>query len=383
MPSPNLLNWIEVSRSALTQNVKALAKLARGKTLAPSVKANAYGHGLPQIVSMLTPQKQVGYLSVHSVEEAIGCRDQGWKRRILLMGPVAPSAVSLIAECDIEPVVVDKETLSALGKLSHRTGKEIRAHIKLETGTNRQGITEKELPAFANIFKKYPRLKAYGASTHFANIEDTTSHEYALYQLDQFQNLVTAMRKLGIGPTMRHTASSAAMILFNKTHFDVVRPGISLYGHWPSKETYVSFNMSGKHNDLFAPVLSWRTRITQLKSLKAGEFVGYGCTYRTTSPTKLAILPIGYYDGYPRALSNQAYVLIKGKRAPVRGRICMNLMMVDVTHVPGVKLHDPATLIGRDGRERISAEQLAAQAGTISYEVLARLGGHILRLIVA
>ncbi len=380
--NPPLLHWIEISGAALAQNVKALAKLARGRTLAPSVKANAYGHGLPQIVSMLTGQKQVEYLSVHSVEEAITCREHGWKRKILLLGPVAPAAVILIAECDIEPVVFDKETLATLGKLANRTGKEIRTHVKIETGTNRQGITERELPAFAKIFKRYPRLKSYGASTHFANIEDTTSHEYALYQLDQFEKLVAAMRKLGIGPKVRHTASSAAMILFEKTHFDMVRPGISLYGHWPSKETYVSFKMTGKHNDLFAPTLCWKTRITQIKNLKAGEFIGYGCTYRTTSPTKLAVLPIGYYDGYARALSNQSYVLIKGKRAPVRGRVCMNLMMVDVTHIAGVKLHDAVTLIGRDGRERISAEQLGAQAGTINYEILARLAGSIPRLIV-
>lgn len=382
MSSPPLLNWIELSRSALERNVKALAKLVRGRLLAPSVKANAYGHGLPQIVSMLTRSKQVDYLSVHSIEEAIVCREHGWSRRLLLLGPVSLAALDLVAERDIEPVVFDTETLNGLGKLSKRTGKTIRAHIKLETGTNRQGITEKELPAFAKIFKKYPLLQPFGASTHFANIEDTTSHEYAQYQLEQFVSLVERLRVLGIGPKVRHTASSAAMILFSKTHFEMVRPGISLYGHWPSKETYVSFHMKGRHNDLFEPALAWKTRVTQLKQIKAGEFIGYGCTYRTSAPTKLAVLPIGYYDGYDRALSNQSYVLIKGKRAPVRGRICMNLMMVDITHIPGVKLHDPVTLIGRDGRERITAEQLAAQAGTINYELLARLSAAIPRLIV-
>ncbi|MBI5267702.1 MAG: alanine racemase, partial [candidate division Zixibacteria bacterium] len=197
----------------------------------------------------------------------------------------------------------------------------------------------------------------------------------------QFVTLSNRMRKLGIAPKVRHTASSAAMILFDKTRFDLVRPGISLYGHWPSKETYVSFLMSGGHNELFAPVLSWKTRITQIKDLPAGAFVGYGCTYRTTTPTRLAVLPIGYYDGYARALSNQAYVLVRGKRAPVRGRICMNLMMIDVTHIPGAKLRDEVTLIGRDKNEQISAEQVASWAGTINYEILSRLGGHIPRLI--
>lgn len=381
MKTPPLLNWIELSRPALEQNVKALARLARGRTLAPSVKANAYGHGLPQIVSMLIPLKQVEYLSVHSIEEAITCREHGWRRKIMMLGPVAPAALGLVVKCDLEPVVCERETLLALGKLSKRAGKQIRTHVKLETGTNRQGITEKELTTFAAIYKRYPLLKPYGASTHFANIEDTTSHEYALYQLDQFQKLVSRMRKLGIGPKVRHTASSAAMILFEKTHFDLVRPGISFYGHWPSKETYVSFRMSGGHNDLFAPTLSWKTRVTQIKHVKAGAFVGYGCTYRTTAPTKLAILPIGYYDGYARSLSNQAYVLIRGKRAPVRGRICMNLMMVDITHIPGVKLHEPVTLIGRDREESISAEQLGSWAGSINYEILARLSAAIPRLI--
>jgi alanine racemase len=382
MTTPTLLNWIELSRAALEQDVKALARLARGRILAPSVKANAYGHGLPQIVNMLIPLKEVEYLSVHSLEEAIVCREHGWRRKIMLLGPVHPSALDLVVECDLEPVVFDKQTLTALGRLSKKRAKVVRTHLKLETGTNRQGITEKELPVFAAIYKRYPMLKAYGASTHFANIEDTTSHEYALYQLDQFVTLVNRMKKLGIGPRVRHTASSAAMILFEKTRFDLVRPGISLYGHWPSKETYVSFLQSGGHNELFAPVLSWKTRVTQIKELKAGAFVGYGCTYRTTTPTKLAVLPIGYYDGYARSLSNQAYVLIKGKRAPVRGRICMNLMMVDVTHIPGVKLHEVVTLIGRDREETISAEQLGAWGGTINYEILARLSAGTPRLIV-
>jgi alanine racemase len=379
--APTLLNWISLSHAALDQNVKALAGLAKKRILAPSVKANAYGHGLPQIVSMLSGLKQVEYVSVHSIEEAITCREHGWARKIMLLGPVHPAALDLVVECDIEPVIFDKQSLTALGKLAGRRNKKILTHLKLETGTNRQGITEKELPAFAAIYKRYPLLKAQGASTHFANIEDTTSHEYALYQLDQFITLTNRMRKLGIPPRLRHTASSAAMILFNKTRFDLVRPGISLYGHWPSKETYVSFLMSGGHNELFAPVLSWKTRITQIKDLQAGAFVGYGCTYRTTTPTRLAVLPIGYYDGYARALSNQAYVLVRGKRAPVRGRICMNLIMIDVTHIPGAGLHDEVTLIGRDKNEAISAEQLAAWAGSINYEILSRLGGHVPRLI--
>jgi alanine racemase len=224
--------------------------------------------------------------------------------------------------------------------------------------------------------------KPYGAGTHFANIEDTTNHEYAEYQLQNFSRLIKKLELLKIKPEVRHTASSAALILFDKTRFEMVRPGISVYGHWPSKETYLSHQQRGGDNNLFQPVLTWKTRITQLKSIKADEFIGYGCTYRTTKPAKLAILPVGYYDGYSRALSNTAYVLIRGRRAPVRGRICMNLMMVDVTDIKGVKFGDEATLIGRTKNDAVTAEQLAGWSGTINYEILARLSQKIPRLIV-
>lgn len=217
---------------------------------------------------------------------------------------------------------------------------------------------------------------------HFANIEDTTNHEYAEFQLRNFRSLVAAMSALKIKPDIRHTASSAAAILFKKTHFEMIRPGIAVYGHWPSKETYLSYRLKGGQNDLFKPVLSWKTRITQLKQLPPDSFVGYGCTYRTTTATRLAVLPIGYYDGYDRALSNRAYVLVGDRRAPVRGRICMNLTMVDTTDIKKVKLEDVAIIIGKGTRESISAEQVADWSGTINYEILARLSPLTPRLIV-
>ena len=190
------------------------------------------------------------------------------------------------------------------------------------------------------------------------------------------------MAELRIKPTIRHTACSAALILFDKTRFELVRPGIALYGHWPSKETYLSYRLAGGANDIFQPVLSWKTRITQIKDVPPDSFVGYGCTFRTTARTRLAVLPIGYSDGYDRSLSNLAYVLIRGRRAPVRGRICMNLTMVDITDIPGVRLEDPVTLIGEQKREQIGAEQLASWSGSISYEILARLSSHLPRFVV-
>jgi alanine racemase len=301
----------------------------------------------------------------------------------MVLGPIPVNQLKEVFMLNLEPTVFELNTLRELGRLSTKFKKPVRTHLKLETGTNRQGVTEEELLKFAKVYNAFPYLKKpYGASTHFANIEDTTNHEYAEYQIQNFNRLVKKLESLKIGPEIRHTASSAATILFDKTRFEMVRPGISMYGHWPSKETLLSHQQLGGKNSHFLPVLSWKTRITQLKNVKADQYIGYGCTYRTTKATKLAILPVGYYDGYGRALSNTSYVLIRGRRAPVRGRICMNLMMVDVTDIKGVKIFDEVTLLGQSKGDAVTAEQLAGWSGTINYEVLARISPKIPRLIV-
>jgi len=354
------------------------------RLLAASVKANAYGHGLTQVVAILRELSAVEYLSVHSMSEAAECREAGWDRRILLLGPFINNEAKSILKLDIEPVICTLDALRAVGDISEQANRPILVHLKLETGTNRQGVREDELAGYAEIFKKFTYLKKpHGASMHFANIEDTTNHDYARQQLEKFVVMVDRMDALGIKPKIRHTASSAALILFEKTRFEMVRPGLSVYGHWPSKETYLSYMMEGGENNLFHPTLSWHTRITQLKKLDADSFIGYGKTYRTTAPTNIAILPVGYADGYPRSLSNKGYVLIRGCRAPIRGRICMNLCMVDITHIKRVKLYDKVTLIGKDKKEELSAEQIADWADSIQYEILARISPAIPRITVS
>ena len=382
METSSLLQWIELSASAFHHNIRSLAKLAHGKMIAVSVKANAYGHGLSEMVRLLMDEVAVGYITVHSLDEALAARRTGWARKIMVLGPIAADRLNAVIEHNLEPVVFDRSTLEALGKLAEKNEVRIRTHLKLETGTHRQGITSKELPALAKVYHRHAYLrKPYGAGMHFANIEDTTSHEYAEYQLRTFNESLAEMGRLNIKPAVRHTACSAAVILFEQTHFEMVRPGISAYGHWPSKETYLSYRLAGGADRLFRPVLTWRAKITQIKKLAADSFVGYGCTYRTTSPTKLAVIPVGYSDGYDRGLSNTAYVLVRGRRAPVRGRICMNLCMIDVTDVQSVRLGDQATLIGSSGQENLTAEQLAGWAATINYEILARLSPNIPRVI--
>src|SRR5580765_1035087 len=197
-----------------------------------------------------------------------------------------------------------------------------------------------------------------------------------------YHRIVERVGALAAGPFLRHSACSAAVLLFNRTHLDLARVGISLYGLWPSKETYVSCLERGKPSLDLRPVLSWKTRIAQVKDVPDGGFVGYGLTWRATRPTRIAVLPVGYYEGFNRELSGLAHVLVRGKRAPIRGRVCMNMCMVDVTDVPSAGLEDEVVLLGRQGDERVTAEQLAAWRGTIAYEIVSRIHPSVARVVV-
>ena len=218
--------------------------------------------------------------------------------------------------------------------------------------------------------------------SHFANIEDTTRHEFAAEQVRAFGDLLAQARDAGCQPKLRHFASSAATLLFPHTHFDLVRPGIASYGYWPSRETLVSARASGADAVSLSPALTWKSVLTEVKPVTAGNFIGYGCTEKVEVDTRLAIVPVGYADGYRRAMGGRAHVLVGGRRCPVRGRICMNLIMVDVGHLPGAGVGDEVVLLGRQGDERIDAELLAEWSQTLHYEVLAGLSANIERRAV-
>lgn len=377
-----LLNWIEIDRAAILKNIKNLSRLAgSGVEIAAALKANAYGHGLQEMVSILKGSS-VLYLTLHSPAEAEIARAAGWNRKIILVGGVAPANIDAVIRFDLEPTVFEISFVSQLGRLLRKSKLTARIHLKMETGTHRQGLMPKELDRAAKALKKYPEITVAGISTHFANIEDTTDHSYAKSQLQQFKRMASRLKQLGINPLSRHTACSAALLLFKDTYFDLVRPGIAVYGYWPSKETYVSYRLGGGRNSILKPALSFYSRITQIKAVAPDSFIGYGCTYRASSRSRIAVLPVGYSDGIDRRLSNIGYVLIKGRRAPIRGRVCMNLIMVDVTDIPGVKLYDAATIIGRDGDEQITADTHAGWSQTINYEILARLSPMLPRFVI-
>lgn len=373
-------SWVEIDRSALLRNLKSFRRLLGPEVrLMPVVKANAYGHGLLEVSALASKSRLADWLGVNSLEEGLALRRHGISLPILVLGYVPISGLADAARAGLRLTVYNMETLRAIARL--KTSRPVNVHIKLETGTNRQGVGLDQACRLARFIKSSKSLTLEGYSTHFANIEDTLDRSYPNAQIARYQSMVSKLERLGLGAPMTHTACTAAAIIFPQTRCSLARIGIGLYGLWPSRETMLSSRGLNPWLEL-RPVLTWKARVAQVKEVAAGAFVGYGCTYRTTRRSKLAVLPVGYYDGYDRKLSNSAHVLIRGRRAPVRGRVCMNLCVVDVTDIPGVKPEDQAVLLGRQGQESVSAEQLAAWIGTINYEVVSRINPQLPRLVV-
>ncbi|MCP2620241.1 alanine racemase [Candidatus Aminicenantes bacterium AC-334-K16] len=378
------LTWIELNEKAYAHNLAFFRRKITPKTeLSVVVKANAYGHGLRPIVT-LAEKYGVDSYCVHSLEEALELRTLGVKKDILIMGPIPPAGLQEAIVHNFRLALFSFQTLELLDELTRQRQKPIRVHLKLETGTYRLGINQKELQPFLARLQQTPFVRLEAAYTHFANIEDTTDHSYAFTQMARFKAMVKSIIKAGFPTIKLHTACSAALLLFPETHFNLVRLGISQYGLWPSRETFLSYKIKHTTNreNVLWPVLTWKTRIGQIKTVPAKETIGYGRTYQTSRLTRLAVLPVGYADGYDRRLSNQSYVLIRGRRAPVRGRVCMNLIMVDITDIEGADVGEEVVLLGSQGSETISAEALASLIGTINYEVVTRLNPHLPRIIV-
>ena len=374
------LVWIELDREAPDRNLRELRKgLKKGTVLCAVVKANAYGHGVKQMVHLF---HSADWFAVNSLEEGIELRELGETRPILVLGHVPLADLGEAVRNDLDLTVYNQETLEALARLDLPIVGPARLHLKVETGTGRQGVLPEQVEGFVEQLQAVPGANLVGVSTHFANIEDTLNHDYAQSQLDRFQQALGVLEGLKLKPDYIHAAATAAAILFDKTHFGLVRAGIGIYGHWPSRETYLSTLLGHRPVPDLRPVLTWKTRIVQIKELPEGSYIGYGCTYRATRPIRVGVLPVGYADGYDRKLGNSAYVLIRGKRAPVIGRVCMNLIMVDISDIPNASLEDEVVLLGQDGEERISAETMAEWAGTINYEIVTRISPLLPRKVV-
>lgn len=369
------LNWVEISTSALAHNAQVFRKiLGPDKIFAPAVKGNAYGHGMVEVARVFL-KNGADFLCVNSLWEAQKLRKARIKAPILIIGHVPLSDLEAAVDLDCQMVVYNPETIKVLGKLK----KPSKIHLKIETGNHRQGIEFSDLPDFLKLVKKYPNIQILAASTHFANVEDRLNHEYVLTQLWLFGQAVDVIEKSGIELTYKHCANSAATMILPETHFNFVRPGVALYGLWPSEKTRLSVERQQLNLEL-KPALTWKTRVVQVKKVKKGDLIGYGCTYSMPHDGCIVVLPMGYYDGYVRLFGNKSRVLIDGQYAPVIGRVCMNMTMVDVTHIDPVALEQEVVLLGRQAKNEVSAEELANLSQTINYEVMTRIHEKIPRI---
>jgi len=375
-----LCQWIEIDADALRHNLGFFRSLLGSATgLLGVVKANAYGHGVTEVAPVAA--ESVDWLGVHSASEARHLRGLGIDLPVLVMGH-APAADLHDLDHDVHVTVSSVEALDWIAGYRDRTGVSLPVHLKVDTGTKRQGVPPEMVDEVIAVATK-KRLEVVGLASHFANIEDTLEHGFARHQLELFGRIVDHVSdRLGERPPFIHTACSAASLLFRETDFSLARIGISMYGHWPSRETRLSWILEhGRNATQLQPVLEWRSVVGQLQWAAKGESVGYGRTWTALRDTVLAVIPVGYADGYPRALGNRARVGVRGRPAPVVGRVCMNIFMVDITDIPEAKMGDEVTLVGTDGDFDSSAEELAALCGTINYEFLARLSPTIPRFV--
>ena len=370
-----VLATVEVDLAKLRRNVARLRALVGGVRFASVVKANAYGHGLAPVARALAGV--VDLLCVYRVEEGLDIREAGIQAPVLVLGPVPPAALADAHAAGLAITLWDTGSYRAdVARAARAASAPMRVHAKIDSGTTRLGLAARDAAVAIGGYLDDPALALDGVFTHLAAAEELESG-FTLAQLERFEGalrpLDAALRARGV---LRHAAASAAAMLFPHLRLDLVRVGIATYGLWPSPETRAAL----AHPLLLEPALSWRTHLAVVREVPAGTSVGYGCTYHTERPSRIGVLPIGYAEGIPRAVSNRGAVLVAGVRVPIVGRVCMNMTFVDVTDVPAAMPGATVTLIGDDGAATLSADDWASWAQTIGYEIVARLPSEIPRI---
>lgn len=362
------VTWAEVDLDALAANVRALkAWVGPRVELIAVVKANAYGHGaIP--VARAALAAGASRLAVHRLEEGIALREAGIQAPILLLGYVPLAAAEAVVRYRLTPTVITKAFVEAVAA---HTPTPHPIHIKVDTGMGRYGLLPHEVVDFVRGIASIPRIVMEGIYTHFATADEADT-AYVERQFRTFRDVLAALAQAGYTFPLRHACNSAATLRFREAHLDAVRPGIALYGMAPSAEWPSPIPLQ--------PVLTLKSRVARVRTLPPGSSIGYGRTFVTPRESRVALVPVGYGDGYHRLISNRGWVLIRGRRAPIRGRVSMDQIVVDVSDHPEVSLEDEVVLVGRQGAERITAEQVAEWAQTINYEVTTSLLPRVPRL---
>ncbi len=374
---PPRTTWIEVSRSALRNNVAQLRRLALSVPLMAVVKANAYGHGAVEAALTIAAAGAHAF-AVASLSEALELRRGGVTHPILVLGytPGWQGAEALAA--DVTLTVFDAATAAELQAAAAGAPQPapLKVHVKVNTGMNRLGVRPQNAPALLGAFRELPGLQVEGIFTHFAT-SDELDKSYAELQFARFAELLAELAAAGLRPPVAHAANSAALLTMPQTHLDLVRSGIALYGLDPDMEQC-------RLPEGFQPALSWKAVVTHVADLAPGEPVSYGREYTATAPMRVAVLPVGYADGFPRKPHTWGSVLIRGRRAPIVGRVCMDQTIVDVTAIEAatglLRQGEEVVLIGRQGEAQLSAESVSARIGTNNYDVVSRILARVPRL---
>ncbi len=368
---PGIVTWAEIDLDAIAHNVGAYKRHVGPKVeIMAVVKANAYGHGVLPVAraALLAGATR---LAVHRAIEGVELRQGGIDAPILVMGYTPPSGAEMVLSWRLTPSLMTSEFTQALSVRAGALGVTVPVHVKVDTGMSRYGLMPSEVSDFLQAIQKLPGLYLEGLFTHFATA-DWADLTHTRNQLGVFTQVIQAARSAGVEFPVIHAANSAATMRLPEAHFNAVRPGIGLYGLDPSSDWPPVFELR--------PALALKSLVSRVRQLPAGSGVSYGRTFITQKPTLAALVPVGYGDGYHRILSNRGSVLIRGGRAPILGRVCMDQFVVDVSHIPGVQQDDEVVIVGSQGDERIRAEEVAELAGTINYEVTTSLLPRVARV---
>lgn len=374
--NPTRATWIEVSEQALRNNVAQLqAHLSPGCRLMAVVKANGYGHGATQIAPILV-DAGASYLAVATLEEAVELRQSGLSAPILVLGYTPPWLAKTAALNNIALTLFESETANQYASVASQLDRRLTVHVKVNTGMNRLGVVPGDAGSLFQQLGRLSQLNVEGIFTHFAT-SDLSDKSFAQEQFARFEALLHQLAKQGLRPPLAHAANSAALLTMPETHLDMARSGIAIYGLHPDPD-------ETKLPTSFQPALTWKAIVAQVNRLEPGESVSYGREFVTTRRSTIAVLPIGYADGFPRKPHNYGSVLIHGQTVPIIGRVCMDQAMVDVTDLDRIQQvcqGDEVVVIGRQGRAEITVDQVAQTLRTNNYDVVSRILSRVPRLI--
>jgi alanine racemase len=368
---PGRPTWLEVDLDAIAHNVRRVVEMVgAGAAVLAVLKADGYGHGMVR-VARTALNNGATYLGVASVSEGASLRRAGISAPILVLGFTPAWQARELVLNGLSATIFDLDVAQAIGRAAREMDRPALVHVKVDSGMGRLGLLPGEVLPFVRELRRVPNLVLEGIFTHFSVADSDPA--YTRYQLDRFRSVLEALEAEGLRFPLVHAANSAAILGLKESHFNLVRLGIAMYGLQPSEHTRLPGD--------FRPALSFKTQVAQVKSLPAGSFVSYGNTYQTAGEQRIAVLPVGYADGFRRAPRHWGEVLVRGRRAPVVGRVCMDQTMIDVTAIPDVRQGDEVVLIGEQGGERITAEDVAERLGTINYEVVSEILARVPRVV--